>query len=254
MNEELFSLDPIFSQDLRLLQRRHGYRFSVDALLLAWFVSKKEKKSKKLALELGAGNGVVSLLLAFRRTAERIDCVERHAGLFDLLERNIAANGFSERLVPIHGDLRHLDLPREHYDLVFFNPPYHPRSTGRPSSLGERAAARHELFGDLYDFLSRGAASLKKRGALYFVHPASRIAYACAAASAAELAISHLLFVRERPALAPSLCLYRCTRGTVKATETALETVTMRDEAGMPTETAAEILYVSSPEKREQGI
>ncbi len=253
MNEETLSLDSIFSNDLRLFQRRHGYRFSVDALLLAWFVAKKEIKSRKLALELGAGNGVVSLLLAFRKTVERIDCVERHEGLFNLLERNIAANGFSKSLVPIHGDLRYLDLPREQYDLVFFNPPYHPHSAGRPGPLGERAAARHELFGDLHDFLSCGAAALKKRGALYFVHPASRIAYACSAVSAARLAISHLTFVQERPSLTPALCLYRCIRGTVKTIETLLETVVMRNTEGTPTAAAAEILYALPIEKRGQG-
>lgn len=254
MIESPLSFDTIFSNDLRLFQRRRGYRFSVDVLLLAWFVSKIERKISKLALDLGAGNGVVSLLLAYRNLAERIMCVERHEGLFDLLKRNIAVNGFSDRLIPIHGDLRHLKLPRERYDLVVFNPPYYPSRSKHPTLQGERSVARHEMFGDLRDFLLCGAISLKKRGALYFVHPAARIAYACTAISATGLALSHLTLVQERPENVPSLCLYHCRRGTAEATETVIETVTMRDGEGSLTMTAQEILHASSSQKRREGI
>jgi len=49
---------------LRIVQPRAGYRFSIDALLLAHFVRLREGA---FVLELGTGSGVIAVLLARRR-------------------------------------------------------------------------------------------------------------------------------------------------------------------------------------------
>ena len=62
-----FTLDSI--KDIKLFQPKRGYRFSVDALLLEDFISAKQLNT---GIELGAGSGIISILLAKRLKTTKI--------------------------------------------------------------------------------------------------------------------------------------------------------------------------------------
>jgi len=243
MIDSPFSLDAIFDDHTHILQHRRGYRFSVDALLLSWFVFQSLPRNANRALDLGAGSGVASILLARRGFGGRIDCVEREPSLFSLLEHNIARNDLASHLFPIYGDLRTLPLPAEHYDIVFFNPPFFPCPSCRLDKKSERVIARHELFGNLHDFLQCGAKALKKKGALCFVHPATRIVYACSAVVSAGLTITNIAMMSEYPSHPPSLCLYRCSHGAAHATHTKISYIFMHTSSGSISTIGQSILY-----------
>ena len=53
----------LFNGELSCDQHRGGYRFSIDAVLLAHFISVKKKER---ILDLGTGSGVISLILLYR--------------------------------------------------------------------------------------------------------------------------------------------------------------------------------------------
>ena len=80
---------------LSFLQHKHGYRFSMDPVLLADFVS---MRTAKRILDLGAGSGVLGLLLAARYPKARATLVELQRGLHDLSERNIELNAMAPRV------------------------------------------------------------------------------------------------------------------------------------------------------------
>ncbi len=243
MTERLFSRDLIYDDRTIIKQRRGGYRFSVDALLLAWFVfGHTGRRRITRSLELGTGSGIVSILLKRRGLLGPIDCVERDAGLFSLLKENIETNAFSSELMPVCGDLRALRFPPEHYDIVFFNPPYHPPAAGRTSPDGEKAAARHELFGGLEDFLRAGCGALKKKGKLFFVHPAERAAYAYAAIAGNGLTTQETVAVREHGADDPALFLYSCVRGEAVKGLQRFGLITMKNDGGSDTAEGLEVL------------
>jgi tRNA1Val (adenine37-N6)-methyltransferase len=244
MTDRLFSRDLIYDDRTVIKQRRSGYRFSVDALLLAWFVF-RHTGSRRLAhsLELGAGSGVVSILLKRHGLSGQIDCVEREAGLFFLLKENIETNALSSELAPVCGDLRALRLSPEHYDIVFFNPPYHPPAAGRTSPDGEKAAARHELFGTMGDFLRVGNRALKKNGRLFFVHPAERAAYAYTAMAANGLTPLETVAVREHETDDPAIFLYSCVRGAVVTGKQRFGLLTMKNSDGTDTVEGKEVLH-----------
>jgi tRNA1Val (adenine37-N6)-methyltransferase len=252
MSDRLFSRDRIYDDHTIIKQRRGGYRFSVDALLLAWFVFRHTGRRRiARSLELGAGSGVVSLVLKRHGISGTIDCVEREEGLSLLLKENIDGNGLSAELIPVRGDLRHLRFAPEQYDAVFFNPPYHPAAAGRTSPDGEKAAARHELFGGLGDFLRAGCGALKKKGKLFFVHPAERAAYAYAAIAGNGLTTQETVAVREQASDDPALFLYYCVRGDVVTGKQRFGLVTMKNDDGTYTAEGSAVLYAPG---RERGI
>ncbi len=253
MSEQPFSLDPIYDDRTVIKQHRRGYRFSVDALLLAWFVFRHTATRRIVrSLELGAGSGVISILLKRRGLTGHIDCVEREGSLFGLLQNNLHTNGFADDISPLNEDLRSLRLPPERYECVFFNPPYHPPATGRTSPENEKAAARHEIHGSLDDFLRVGVAAIKKNGRLFFIHPAERAPYAFAVAAARGLTPFETIAVREHPSDDPSLFLYGCTRGPAEKGRQRFGIITMRDEQGVLSGEGTAILY--APGRGTQNI
>ena len=144
-----------------------GYRFNLDPVLLAGFVA-----PARHVLDLGAGCGVIGLLLLRLGKAERVTAVEIQPELAALATQNAADNGFCHRFHVLEGDLRTVDLP--HADAVVFNPPYFRRGDGRVSPEAGRAAGRFESHGTLADFVRSAIRSVSSRGRVSAVVPVGR--------------------------------------------------------------------------------
>lgn len=170
--EEL-SEETLFAGRLRCLQPRQGYRFSVDAVLLAHFFTPAPEAR---ILDLGAGCGVVSLILSHRWPAVSLVALEVQARLAEIIRRNVAGNGLENRITVIEGDCRRIAtlLPQGSCDWVAANPPYYPTGSGRHHPASERAKARHEILGGLSEMAQAAAFALKAEGRAAFVYPAAR--------------------------------------------------------------------------------
>ncbi|HLB24884.1 MAG TPA: tRNA1(Val) (adenine(37)-N6)-methyltransferase [Nitrospirota bacterium] len=170
------TLDSIKIRDLevQVYQSKAGYRFSLDALLLADF---PDLTSCKSILELGAGSGVVSLILAKRYPKAKVTGVEIQEGLYKRAVRNAEVNGLSDRVGFLHADLRDLPgmLPQGGFDLVVMNPPFRKPGTGRISPADERATARHELTAGMREVIKVSFTMLKNRGRLCLIYHPERL-------------------------------------------------------------------------------
>ena len=109
------TVDTFLNGKLRIIQSQRGYRFSVDALLLAEFVSIKDED---LVIDLGAGSGIISLFLATKRKVGFIVGIELQKELASQAQRNVALNELERKIAIIQGDLRHLPLARGFADVV----------------------------------------------------------------------------------------------------------------------------------------
>lgn len=172
--EEL-SEETLFAGRLHCLQPRQGYRFSVDAVLLAHFLTPEPEAR---ILDLGAGCGVVSLILSHRWPVVSLVALEVQARLAEIIRRNVASNGLENRVTVIEGDCRRIAtlLPQASCDWVAANPPYYPTGSGRHHPASERAKARHEILGGLGEMAQAAAFALKAGGRAAFVYPAARVA------------------------------------------------------------------------------
>lgn len=76
----------------------------------------------KTVLDFGCGNGVIGLT-ARRLGAAKVDMVDHNLFAISCARRNINASGFSEVQAYLGNGLD--DLPRNGYDLILSNPPFH---------------------------------------------------------------------------------------------------------------------------------
>ncbi len=168
------TLDALIGGRLKVLQKAKGYRFSLDALLLAHFVRLRQADQ---VLELGTGSGVISLLVAERWAGVTITGLDIQPKMVDMARRSIALNGREGRIVLIQGDVRDVKalFPACSYDAVLANPPYRKAASGRINVLTEKALARHEIMGTAGDFLQAAAFVLRPAGRAFFIYPATRM-------------------------------------------------------------------------------
>ncbi len=170
-----FSDDTLFDGRLICRQHKDGYRFSVDAVLLAHFC-RPQKKGR--LLDLGCGCGVIGLILCHRHQELAVTGLELQPALARLARANSSANNFQHRFSVLEGDLRQIRdlLPPESFDLVVSNPPYRRPGSGRLNREDECAIARHELTADLGSVIAAAAFCVRNRGAVACIYPAERLA------------------------------------------------------------------------------
>lgn len=223
----------------RILQRRRGHRHSTDDLLTGWYAAEKTSPDRRRLLDLGAGIGSVGLLLLWRSPDARLTCIEAQEVSFGLLEKNIARNDLSERVRAIHGDLRHVRLDGETFDVVTGSPPYFDPKDGIVSADSQRAHARFELRGDVRDYCAAARAALAPGGRFVFCFPANQRERAEKAVALADLAIVTSRDVIPRRGIAPLFSLFCCRRregDEGSSNEPTLEApYVVRDETGEPT-------------------
>lgn len=167
-----FSLDSIGSGEIRLLQPKDGYRFSLDAVLLAHFI---KTQADEVALEIGCGNGVVLVLLSHLQKFNHVIGIEVQQELAELAQKNVVLNHISNVEI-LHGDFRQKQttLPEHSFDLIFANPPYRKLGTGKLNPKEQKAIARHEVKMKLEDLFDCGNRLLKKEGRITLILPSIR--------------------------------------------------------------------------------
>lgn len=165
----------LLAGDWRIFQLRRGHRFTTDDMLTAWLAARVRPDALRL-LDLGAGIGSVGLLTLFRmRPQATLTMVEVQEQSHRLARQSVHVNGLQDRVTPRHGDLRDPAMvpERASYDLVTGSPPYIPLGKGVVSNNPQRAAARIELHGDVFDYCRAAAAALAPGGWFCFVHAAA---------------------------------------------------------------------------------
>jgi len=171
------TLEPLLLGKGRILQKRTGYRFSIDALLLAALVARRAKAGKACRyLDLGTGCGIVPILLAKWNARLQGVGVEIQQPLASLAGRNFQLHGVDGRLQVLCADLKTLPsrFPKGCFDLVTSNPPYGELRRGQINPDPQKAVARHELAVSLREFCAVMAYLLRDKGRGYLIYPAGR--------------------------------------------------------------------------------
>jgi tRNA1Val (adenine37-N6)-methyltransferase len=169
----MITTETLFYGGLKVLQKEKGYRFSVDAVILAHHIP---LKGVQVAVDLGTGCGIIPLIVAQRSPSARIYGIEIQKDLAELAAKNVRLNGMEERITIVHGDMKDFGsfLAPGMADVVFSNPPYGRLLSGRVSPDQERAVAKHEIKACLSDVMSVADKLLKVGGRLCVIYPAHR--------------------------------------------------------------------------------
>lgn len=228
------SEEPLFAGRLRCLQPRQGYRFSVDAVLLAHFITPQPDAR---ILDIGAGCGIVSLILALRHPTASLVALEVQPPMAAIIRRNVAINFLENRITVIEGDCREVAtlLPKDSCDWITANPPYHPTTSGRHHPETERAKARHEILGGVVEMIQAAAFVLKSGGRAAFVYPAAREATLLGALRENGLAPQRLQRVHPYPGAEARLVLAEAVKDGGEGLEVLPPFFICREQGGLYT-------------------
>ncbi len=162
----------LFNGQVTVWQPLQGYRFALDSLVLAAFTSAKDNQT---VLELGIGVGAASLALAFQHPTITLHGIDIQTTVLPITQKNIDANGWTQRFQLVPGNLTEKLVPGHHYDHVIMNPPFYEDQTYTDSPHEHKTLSHGESYGVLKDWIHEAHRALKSRGYITIVHTARRL-------------------------------------------------------------------------------
>ncbi len=223
-----------------ILQRKRGHRHSTDDVLTAYHALVHGPRTDA-ALDLGTGIGTVGLMVLFGLApSATLTCVEAQEVSYALLLENLALNHLTDRVFPTRGDLRAVRFDRR-FDLVTGSPPYFDVNAGVVPSDSQKAHARFELRGTVYDYATAALAALSDSDDARFVFcfPTAQVARAWQAIRAHGLSAVAWRDVIPRAGRAPLFSLFACRKGDHPEREEP--PLIVRDASGEHTEELREV-------------
>jgi tRNA1Val (adenine37-N6)-methyltransferase len=210
---ELLTLDSLELFDLQLFQPKAGYRYSLDPLLLTRFCGKPDAGGT--IIDLGAGCGIISLVLARINPSASVVAVENNPEMAALTERNSEHNGLAGRVSVCADDV--IDLrrrfPDSTFDLVVSNPPFRVSGSGKISPRAGRDAARHESTAGLADFIALAKFLVKPSGRICFIQLPERLPEFMALAATMKLSVLRLRMIHNNAAAQATMFMVELAKG-----------------------------------------
>lgn len=113
-------------------------KVSADACMFGAYV---QHPSAGRILDIGAGTGLLSLMLAQSHPAALIDAVEPEPQAYEQAKENVTASPWSKQIHLHHGTVQEYK-PAQPYDLIICNPPFYLKHL--PSADPQRRLAFHQ--------------------------------------------------------------------------------------------------------------
>lgn len=167
-------LDDLQCKGLMLLQKKDGFCFGVDAVLLSHF-AQIGKNSR--VIDLGTGTGIIAVLLAAKKEPRQVVGLEIQQEMAEMAERSVRMNNLSDRIRIVQGDIREAAslFGASSFDAVVSNPPYMEKGGGLINTEDLKAISRHEILCTLEDVISAASRLLKPGGVFSMVHRPQRL-------------------------------------------------------------------------------
>ena len=169
-------------------------KINTDGVLLG---AMAYSESPKNVLDIGAGTGVIALMLAQRFGNAKIDAVEIDQNAAETASSNFLNSPFAERLLCYHVSFEQYfsQFPDHKYDLIVSNPPFFLNSLKNPDHKKE--IARHTDSGFFESFLSLSSQHLNEQGNLWIILPVNIVDLILNIAAKAQLFIHHHIAIRS---------------------------------------------------------
>ena len=160
-------------KQFRIDQVHSDMKVTTDACLFgAWAARQIQNRQKQQILDIGAGTGLLSLMLAQGKNESVITAIEVNDAAAHECRDNFDRSAFTDRLQLIHADYLPWIPPHNSYDLVVSNPPFHKNQLPSPGS--GRRLAHHEVGLPLDSLLAKSYALSKADGELMLLLPQYR--------------------------------------------------------------------------------
>lgn len=211
-------IDDLQIKDLKLIQDTELFCFSTDAVLLAHFP--KIKKNAKVA-DLGAGSGILMLLMYARQPDAAYYGLEIQSGLYDLAKRSIKLNSLEESLFIHNGNIKSArEILGEGFDLAVSNPPYEKFEEGKARENISHLTARKEVEITFEELAQNAYKILKEGGHFCLIHKVRRLAEIIFTLKQNKLEPKRLRFIHSKIDKAATYVLIDSVKGGREHLET----------------------------------
>lgn len=194
--------------------------------------------ASRSVLDIGAGTGLLSLMLA-QESAANIEAIELDPAAAGQAQENIAASPWNDRIRLVSGDIRLRDFPKR-FDFIISNPPFFESDLRSPQR--EKNVAKHDESLTLEELLRQIGRLLKPGGAFSVLLPFHRTVYFEGLAIENGFMLQDKLTVRQTPKHEPfrSALLF----SDRKPASVKLDEMVVRDESGQE---SRQLLSLLSP-------
>jgi len=205
------TVDYLRDYNLKIVQPKSGYRFSLDPLLLCDFAP----AGKANILDLGTGCGIIPLIMARKNPGSSIVALELQPEMAAIARRNVNGNALATSIRIIESDILHISASyrADSFDLVMGNPPYRRQGEGKVSPKTGRDLARHESSATLADFLTIAKKMVKPGGSICFIYHPERLAELFSVSHQLKLSPARLQMVHGDFSLPAGMFLLELLKG-----------------------------------------
>lgn len=151
-------------------QDRSAMKVGTDGVLLGAWADLSGRPNT--VLDVGAGTGLIALMLAQRGDSQTIDAVERDPDAYVEAVGNFEESPWGDRLFCYHADFREFyEEMEEQYDLIVSNPPYFEETDPKCRMTRGRRQARFTSALSFEALLEGSRRLLSSQGRLALIAP-----------------------------------------------------------------------------------
>ena len=204
-------------------QDRCAMKVGTDGVLLgAWCPVDNNPFS---VLDIGAGTGILSLMLAQRTHAEQIDAIEIDEEAYEQCVENFENSSWSDRLFCYHAGLdEFVDEPDDEYDIIISNPPFY--SEDYKTNNEQRDLARFQDALPFEDLVDAASLLLSEKGIFAVIIPfkeEERFIDLCAEAELFPIKVTRVKGSHTTPIVRSLLAFKRYELSVLEADELVVE-------------------------------
>ena len=168
------SLDDLQLGGLKLIQKKKGFRLSMDSVLLADFARISGRAN---VADFGTGTGALLLLLWGRKKGNAFYGFEIQKELAETAARTMILNGLETRVRIYADDAGAADhiLPPNTLDAIICNPPYGEPGSSVLNPSPELMVSRHQTTDTIRRYAKAAYVLLKGKGRIFFVYPCAKM-------------------------------------------------------------------------------
>lgn len=193
---------------LKIIQNKDWFCFGMDAVLLANYCDIKDGEE---VVDLGTGTGIIPILIYGKNNVKKIYGLELQKEVAEMAKRSIVLNSLEKYIEIVNENVKDYKkhLKKNHFDTVVTNPPYIQAKNNLVSPKEKKAISKHEIEGNLEDFIKTASELLKHRGKLYMVYRPNRLVEVFELMKSYKIEPKKIRFVQNRKDEKPNLVLIK---------------------------------------------
>ncbi len=231
--------DLLWDGKLKIYQDTNYFKYSIDSVLLAKFVT--IKKSTKKILDIGTGNAPIPIMLS-KRTKAKIYGIEIQPGACELAKESVSYNKLDDQIEIINEDIINYYSKDKNntIDTILCNPPYYKQNMKSTENKNKKTA-RNEANLNLNSLFEISKKILKDGGNIAVVLNSSRLIECINAMRNNSIEPKKIQFVYPKDGRVSNIFLIEGTKNG-KSGIKILESIVLQNIDGSYTKYVEEIL------------